>query len=291
MQIKPTFDKKALERSIADAFVQFHLNNTDKTNYEFVCRPDEEHGGSIKLPDFEYKDKNGDFTQLIEMGRIMHMDTTRHMTIYKGFLTICEELERRVTGVYWLGVNHEKIQKAKTKKWTTYFAEMESAIERKAMTMTAGDNENIDGVFLQKFDDQGASFSLFSTNLSPLDTQNITWLVKLLQETGEKFTNYRMRNSRNILLLLQMETDIIKDEISVPIRLLKAGIYGKEHCSLPLFSGLYTVYVMFIEPFWDKEINLCQCYPHLVCVGLCKNSQIFKDIDDMHNSLKHYFPG
>ncbi|MBE0434027.1 hypothetical protein IBX73_11270 [candidate division WOR-3 bacterium] len=157
--------------------------------------------------------------------------------------------------------------------------------------MTAGDQRNIDGVLLQKFGDQGASFSFFSTNLSPLNTQRIYWFVKLLKETGEKFVNCREVNNRNILLLLHMDTDIAKDEITVPIRLLEAGIYGKEHCSLPLFSGLYAVYVMFIEPFWGKEITICQCYPQLICMGLCRSSQIFKDADEMHHYLRRYFPG
>ena len=103
----PTFDKRAFENRLVDAFVKYHLNKG--ANYEFVCRPDEKHKGSLSLPDYEYFDKHTKQTLLIELSAITYKHATHYESLYKVFLSLCGELTGLLQGIFYIIVPYEKI--------------------------------------------------------------------------------------------------------------------------------------------------------------------------------------
>lgn len=304
MQIKPAFDQRNCERRIVDAFVKYYLNSNGR-HYEFICRPEEKYPQRSQLPDFEYRDMQQESVALIELGIITapYKLVSKYRTIHSGFRKLCRELEceRTVIGEFWLVIPYDNIRKRKSEKWETYFKRIKTTVQRKANSMHVGDREVIDNILLLKCPDTGYSWCcspppLF-TELVPKTTDwleetiaSVKKIADLFKEAGEKFTNYRMNNSTNFLLLLHKGYEFIRDDVSESIKWVKAGLFAKEHCSLPIFSGLYEVDILILDPFGKKDITLCSCYPHSKSVGLCSYSQVFRDTDEMNNCLEYYFP-
>lgn len=288
----PTFDKRAFENRLVDAFVKYHLNNG--ANYEFVCRPDEKHKGSLSLPDFEYCCRDNKIL-LIELKAITYLQSTSYMSLKDSFLILCKELEQKVSGTFYMMVPYQKILQERTgtsKNKKNFFLNIKEEILKKTTDLKQGESIDINSVLkILKMGNDGSSIHFFSSNLSPYWTKDVSRMIELLKKVGEKFNNYKKNLSKNILIFLHKGLQSTCNDVEIVIEDIESGRYDENHRTLPVFSGLYEIFVIPINIDWNRVIPVCRCYPHPKSAILCTKSQLFRDETELFYFLKEYFPG
>jgi len=290
------FDRK-YERLIADAFVRFYNNGNDE--YEFVCRPDEKYRGCAPLPDFEYCCPQNSQRVLIELKRILSEQATPCMSLYRNFLSLCDKFKNRIPGVFYILMRFEEIPQAQTQKSKErkkFFENIEEKLWEQCKKLKVKDYCGIaSGVVLYKENSDNSDMYVFGGTLSPPQIRCTSYMRELLKNVGNKFINFNkpLQKSldKNILLFLDkgvqhtMRNDIISQITEIEL------ISKAESCILPVFNGLYEIYLISFDVHFNNDLTISRCYPTLYETKLCAKSQIFENATEYYKFLDSYFPG
>lgn len=285
---------KEYERRIADAFIKYHLNK-DNMNYRFVSRPDENHKGDLKLPDFEYYDIKTKTSLLLEFSRVTYKKARRLTSLKREFVSLKRNLDGKLNGTFALLIDYDTIPQKKTKKLRNrnkYFGNLYERISKVSKKMVVHENQQVDdSVTILKQDDNGSSLWFYPLHFQPYWTENPKDVIDLLKDAEKKFNNYQKSESKNILILIHFGLQQLRNEISVLLMDLKAFIHDRSKDQFSMFTGLYDFYILFLDIDWNTDITVHRFYPKPMSTGLGYLSDIFENRKEYWKFLDDYFPG
>lgn len=279
------YNEGNFERNIVEVFVEYYQKDS---TYIFECRPDEM--CHTPAPDFKFINEATNDVLFIELTRITSQNLEYERAVNETFKPLGENLIGKVKGSYILIIELEDMPKiTKKKKRDRLIEVLEQKILKVSTTMNKDENIKLQfGITLFKHNNEGSEITPFVSDISPLISEDKSYLINLFIEKGRKFRDYRNDSSTNLLVVLHDRITYPWSDIGVLIKDIKAGLYGKQVFPSDMIDEIYNI-VLDLE--WQQDITINKCYPNIKSEGMGLKSQICDNQRDYTNTYLKYFQG
>jgi hypothetical protein len=278
------YDEKKFEKNLTEAFLK-HYKKT--TSYRYLCRPDE--CCNIPAPDFKYTDIRDNGIVYIELTRITVQNLSYEKGVRDTFAPLSAHLRGKIKGSFLLLIDLDDVSKTTKAEREKSLAELEHTIVEASNSMNENDKLALEkGITLVKYANIDSCVYLHIRNLSPLNSEDKSYLVDLFKKKGQKFLQFRKSNTTHLLLILHNQRVYPWNDIGNFIREIQSGLY--EDISFPS-DMIDEVYDIILDLEWQQDITVSECYPHSKSEGMGSKTQICETQREYTNWCINYFHG